>query len=135
MISLKVTQEYIQNLSNEMYCNDDFWEDLIGDDVVKAYYFGFLLGAVCEEMKSDGFTIPDAHEQVLPLKWSVRKYKRQILFWQEKYCSQAGRDIIMDEMNSFILNKLVVEYYEDLLKIATVLGQNAYDAITKSLKK
>ena len=38
-----------------MYANDEEWFTFIGGDVVKAYYFRFLLELVCQQFKSDGF--------------------------------------------------------------------------------
>lgn len=122
---LTVSQEYMDALFWEIYCNDQYWQDFIQDDVVRAYYFGFLLQPVCDELTNDGFIVASATEQTLSIKWEVRKYKRQLNFWLNKFLN-IKREATASEINSYVLNNMVVEYEEDLLKIATVLGVSTY---------
>lgn len=46
-MTLDVSNDYKVKLVDEMYANDKEWFTFIGGDVVKAYYFGFLLELVC----------------------------------------------------------------------------------------
>lgn len=52
---LNVTIDYKDKLLQEMYANDLELFTFINGDVIKAYYFGFLIGLVCEQFKEDGF--------------------------------------------------------------------------------
>ena len=51
---LNVTIDYKDKLLQEMYTNDLELFTFINGDVIKAYYFGFLIGLVCEQFKEDG---------------------------------------------------------------------------------
>lgn len=42
MISLKISEDWKKRFVQEMYANDDCYDAFVKDDIVRAYYFGFL---------------------------------------------------------------------------------------------
>lgn len=135
MISLKISEDWKKRFVQEMYANDKYYDEFIDDDIVRAYYFGFFIQDVCEEMQSDGFKTGEPDEQLTPMKWAVRRYKPQLVFWKKKYVELKGRMVVPSEMDTFILNKIVVESDDDLLRIATCLGRDSYLLVSKQVEK
>lgn len=126
MISLKISEDWKKRFVQEMYANDDCYDAFVKDDIVRAYYFGFFIQDVCEEMQADGFKTGEPDEQLTPMKWAVRRYKTQLVFWKKKYIDTYG------EMDAYILNKIVVDSDDDLLRIATCLGRDSYVTVRKA---
>lgn len=135
MISLKISEDWKKRFVQEMYANDKCYDEFIDDDIVRAYYFGFFIQDVCEEMQSDGFKTGEPDEQLTPMKRAVRRYKPQLVFWKQKFVELKGRMIVPSEMDTFILNKIVVESDDDLLRIATCLGRDSYLLVSKQVEK
>lgn len=90
MISLKISEDWKKRFVQEMYANDDCYDAFVKDDIVRAYYFGFFIQDVCEEMQADGFKTGEPDEQLTPMKWAVRRYKTQLVFWKKKYIDTYG---------------------------------------------
>lgn len=132
MISLKISEDWKKRFVQEMYANDKYYDEFIDDDIVRAYYFGFFIQDVCEEMQSDGFKTGEPDEQLTPMKWAVRRYKPQLVFWKKKYVDTYGEMVILSEMDAYILNKIVVDSDDDLLRIATCLGRDSYVTVRKA---
>ena len=135
MISLKISEDWKKRFVQEMYANDKYYDEFIDDDIVRAYYFGFFIQDVCEEMQSDGFKTGEPDEQLTLIKWNVRRYKPQLVFWKQKFVELKGRMVVLSEMDTFILNKIVVESDDDLLRIATCLGRDSYLLVSKQVEK
>lgn len=135
MITLEKSDKWRQRFMEEMYANDDYYEGFIKGDVARAYYFGFFIEEVCKEMEADGFMAGNPDEQLTPIKWNVRRYKPQLVFWKQKFVELKGRMVVPSEMDTFILNKIVVESDDDLLRIATCLGRDSYLLVSKQVEK
>lgn len=126
MVTLRTSTKWKDDFRREMYCNDDEYFKFIQDDIVRAYYFGFFLQDTCKELEYDGFKTSPVEEQVVPLRWDVRRHKYQIQFWKKKYIELNGDRVILTDLDAYILNKIVIDSYDDLLKIATLLGRDSY---------
>lgn len=135
MITLDKEDTWKQRFVEEMYANNDYYDEFIKGDIARAYYFGFFIELVCKEMEEDGFKASNPDEQLTPIKWSIRRYKPQLMFWKQKFVDINGWRVNPMEMNTYILNKLVVESDDDLLRIASCLGRDAYILISKSQEK
>ena len=131
---LNVTVDYTDALFKEMYATDLDWLTFINNDVVRAYYFGYLFGYLCNVFKEEKLANMDPDEELKPIKWSIRKYKVQILFWNDKYLKEHS-EVTLTEVNSYILEKIVTESTLDLLGIAAILGRQAYLQVSKALQK
>lgn len=83
-------------------------------------------------MQADGFKTGEPDEQLTPMKWAVRRYKTQLVFWKKKYIDTYGEMVILSEMDAYILNKIVVDSDDDLLRIATCLGRDSYVTVRKA---
>lgn len=83
-------------------------------------------------MEADGFKAGNPDEQLTPIKWNVRRYKPQLVFWKQKYVDTYGEMVILSEMDAYILNKIVVDSDDDLLRIATCLGRDSYITVRKA---
>lgn len=131
---LNVTVDYKDKLLQEMYANDLELFTFINGDVIKAYYFGFLIGLVCEQFKEDGFGDINPDKELAPIKWNIRRYKSQIEFWRQKYLQIHGNTVLLTNLNAYILDKIVLIDNEesDLLKIAIILGREAYLLLQKN---
>ena len=131
---LNVTVDYKDALFKEMYATDLDWFTFINNDVVRACYFGYLFGYLCNVFKEEKLANMDPDEELKPIKWSIRKYKVQILFWNDKYLKEHS-EVTFTEVNSYILEKIVTESTLDLLGIAAILGRQAYLQVSKALQK
>lgn len=69
-----------------------------------------------------------------PIKWNIRRYKSQIEFWRQKYLQIHGNTVLLTDLNAYILDKIVLIDNEesDLLKIAVILGREAYLLLQKN---
>ena len=132
MISLEVTDKYKDDLLSEMYANEKCIDEFLDNDVVKAYYFGYLLDVVYEEFSLDGFKLQPASEKVAEIYWRIRKYKPQLDFWIDKYIKNHCSYV---ELNSYVLNKVVVEFEQDLIDIAIVIGYKTALSVQKMAKE
>lgn len=122
---LEVSEDYKLKLADEMFANNETWEEFVDGDVVRAYYFGILLPVVCKDLEGSGFKVASAEEQLMGLRWNCRKHRRQINYWQDKYIESNGRAVNVIALHSYILEKMVVSN-DELLEIATMLGYNGY---------
>lgn len=132
MISLEKSNSWKEQFAKELYCNNATYDDFIEDDIIRAYYFGFFIETVCKELESDGFKTSPVNEQLLPLRWNVRRHKYQIQFWKRKYVELHGDMVIPLDLDMYILNMLIVDDYDELLKIASLLGRDSYVLITEN---
>lgn len=131
---LKVSEEFKVKFAEEMYANDKSYPDFVDGDIVRAYYFGYLLPAVCKDLEEDGFKITSPEEQVMGIKWNIRKHRPQMNFWNTDYLKKHGSSVNLVNLDSYILEKMVVDH-SDLLEIATVLGLRAARLIEKALQE
>lgn len=131
---LDVTVDYKADLFQEMYASDLDWFTFINNDAVRAYYFGYLLGYLCDLFREEKLSNIDPDEELKPVKWGIRKYKAQVLFWNDKYLKEHS-NVTLTEVNSYILEKIVTENNIDLLGIATYLGRQAFLKVSKALQE
>lgn len=125
MIDLDVNPLYIEDLFDDVCDNvSEHLYAFIGNDPVKAFHFAMNIKDWAPKLA----------------KWQVRLYSRelrhayegikdlypQIKFWENKYMELfEGEDVTIIHFPTYILNNLITDNDEDLIKVAIILGANA----------
>lgn len=118
MINLVLSDIYLADLREDILLNKYKIYDFLGNDIEKAFWFGFVILDVWDSLQGDQpflYSKPLRH-----LSEEVESYQTQITFWCNKYTQESDNPF---DFYAFILNNLFYDDVLDIIKISIRFGQ------------
>lgn len=119
MLSLNVDTNYRLDLQDDIYSNYTLnLYEFIGDDPVRAFYFGGLIKKIFPELGQERQLLYS--KQLRHSSDDLSKYKTQFDFWASKF--PKDNEIDMIEFSEYLLNNMFYDKESDIINLALFLG-------------